>query len=33
MYNNKDGIFYFDKHLNYLRDLDKTKDSESIGFY
>ena len=31
--NNDNGVFYFDLHLNYLKDLDKTKDSESIVFY
>ena len=25
--------FIFDKHLKYLQDLDKTKDSDAIGFY
>ena len=25
--------FIFDQHLKYLQDLDKTKDSEAIGFY
>ena len=25
--------FIFDLHLKYLQDLDKTKDSEAIGFY
>ena len=30
-----DGVpdFIFDKHLKYLQDLDKTKDSDAIGFY
>jgi hypothetical protein len=31
--NKGNELFYFDLHLNYLKELDKTKDSESIGFY
>jgi geranylgeranyl transferase type-2 subunit beta len=31
--NNKDPVLFYEKHLNYLINLDKTIDKDAIGFY